>query len=250
MNISITDINEFLICPHRYQLKQQNPVALGQYISIEEKYTAELKRVVYFFFYQIQNDDVIKFEQIKKRWSDLWLGPCSKKDILLMDEDPIKRWKHKKTYDGLKILYNIYSNYTDPRTISDYDIVAIDTPYTVRISDDIMVVGSFPVIRCTKTDGIEILDFKMTNSRLSVKHDLELSILSIALKKQLNQNGCVTVYYYDTNKTQTIRRTDKVQELAINNAINIVKAMESKIDYKVCSTECDRCPYIKQCREE
>lgn len=254
MDITVQELQDFMTCPMLYHLTKECKIGNKEYSSINEKYIIELNKLIYFLFNQLKNHNYCDIKLLKEKWKDLWIGNKRKEDIFIPVDNPVLSWYKKREMDGIDILFDMWNNFADPDKFEKYNIIAVNTPYRLDITNSITVVGTFPLIRTFKVnekkENIELFMFNLHNPLLSLKKDLAISILSLAFRKCFNTTEN-HIYIRELDKKKTISTTRKTEELKIakKTILDIVIAMKSKYNYRLLSKRCETCPYSYYCKQ-
>ena len=220
--INIKDVIDFCWCPKYYELKNRNPNEK----NLKELYDISLHKCFYSYLYAIQNDTLEEgIKTLKYKWGQEWIKQKKNSEIICTPSAA-----KRDTYDAKrKAGINAIITFDKLMNVSQYPII-INKPYSIQITNDIVLTGIWEYIREIEINGkkiIQLMKFRVENNRFQVlnqmNHDLELTAAALALNNLFDINEFqFQIIYVDIykNKMYTTARTIKDYNLLKNTVID------------------------------
>lgn len=249
LELNIKDVLDFSWCPKYYELKNNNPNER----NLKEAYDIALHKCFYQYLLALQNDTLLEgLKTLKYRWGKEWVKQKTNSE-LICTPSAIKR----DTYDA-KRKAGIEAIITFDKLMSTSQFpILINKEYSIRISDDIILKGTWEYVREVEIDGqkvIQLIKFKTETNKFQVmnhtQHDLELTAAALAFSKMFNQNNLdFQLIYLDIYRKKMITsyRTQKDFELLKNTVINVAKCIRHNIKCISPDKRCYHCEYRDDC---
>lgn len=249
LELNIKDVLDFCWCPKYYELKNNNPNER----NLKEAYDIALHKCFYQYLLSLQNDTLVEgLKTLKYRWGKEWVKQKTNSE-LICTPSAIKRdtydAKRKAGIEAIITFDNLMSTPQFP--------ILVNKDYSIRISNDVILKGTWEYIREVEIDGkkvIQLIKFKTETNKFQVlnhtHHDLELTAAALAFSKTFNQNNLdFQLIYLDIYRKKMITsyRTQKDFELLKNTVINVAKCMRHNIKCISPDKRCYHCEYRDSC---
>ena len=249
LNLNIKDVLDFSWCPKYYELKNINPNER----NLKEIYDIALHKCFYQYLLALQNNTLLEgLKTLKYRWGKEWVKQKTNSE-LICTPSAVKR----DTYDakrkaGIDAIVTFDELMQDPQ----YPII-INKSYSIQITDDIVLTGTWEYVREVEVDGvktIQLMKFRTENNRFQVinqmSHDLELTAAALAFSETFNLNHIdFQLVYVDIYKKKmtTSYRDNKDFDLLKNTVISVAKCIRNDIKCISPDKKCYHCEYRDVC---
>jgi CRISPR/Cas system-associated exonuclease Cas4 (RecB family) len=248
LEINIKDILDYCWCPKYYELKNNNPNEQ----NLKEAYDVALHKCFYQYLLALQNDTLDGLKTLKYRWGQEWIKQRKNSEIICTPS-ALKR----DTYDA-KRKAGIDAIITFDKLMKTPQFpILINKQYSLKITDDIVITGTWEYVREIEIDGqkvIQLMKFRTENNRFQVlsqmNHDLELTAAALAFSKTFNINQAeFQLVYVDIykNKMMSSYRNIKDFELLKETVISVVQCIKNKIRCISPDKKCYHCEYRDIC---
>ena len=246
--LTIKDVLDFCWCPRYYDLKKNDP----NHNNLKDLYDDALHKCFYEYLLALQNNTLAnRLETLKYRWGKEWIKQSRNSEIICT---PMA--SKRDTYDA-KRLAGVHAILAFEEIIANtpqFPII-INKPYKFKISNNIILTGTWEYIREIERDGqkiIQLLKFRTEHNRFSVNHqilhDLELTAAAMAFEDMFNTKG-FEIVYVDIYKKKLISsyRTQKDYDLLKQTVLGVVKCIQNNIKCISPDKNCYHCEYRKVC---
>lgn len=246
LKLSIKDVIDYCWCPRYYELKHNNPNEQ----NLKELYDEALHRCFYSYLLALQNDTLKNnLENLKYRWGKEWIKQ-KKNSQIICTPSALKR----DTYDakrraGIDAIITFDKIMNTPQ----YPIL-VNKDYSIQITDDIILTGTWEYIREVEIAGdkiFQIMKFRTENNRFQIAsqthHDLELTAAAMAFHKMFNGN--FQLVYVDIYKKKVVPsyRTTKDFELLRETVKSVAHCIRNNIKCISPDKKCYHCEYRDIC---
>lgn len=248
LELNIKDVLDFSWCPKYYELKNNNPNEQ----NLKEAYDVALHKCFYQYLLALQNDTLDGLKTLKYRWGKEWIKQKTNSE-LICTPSAVKR----DTYDAKrKAGVDAIITFDKLMNVPQFPIL-VNREYSLQITDDIILKGTWEYIREIEIDGrkvIQLMKFRTENNRFQVvgqmNHDLELTAAAMAFSKMFNQNNLeFQLVYVDIYKKKMITsyRTAKDFALLKETVTSVAKCIRNNIKCISPDKRCYHCEYRDIC---
>lgn len=247
LKLNIKDVLDFSWCPKYYDLKNGNPNER----NLKEAYDLALHKCFYTYLTSLQNDTLIdSLKTLKYRWGKEWVKQKTNSEIICTPSALKRDTYDAKRRAGIDAIITFDKLMNTPQ----YPIL-INKQYSISITDDIVLTGTWEYIREVEINGkkiIQLLKFRTENNRFQVlnqmNHDLELTAAALAFNETFNANEIQLVYVDIYKKKMMLSyRTVKDFELLKKTVISVAKCIKHNIRCVSPDKKCYHCEYRDIC---
>lgn len=246
MKLDIKDITDFCFCPNYYDLKRRTKDEKNMKVLYDES----LHNVFYKYLMALQQGTLENsLEFLKIRWGKEWIKN-KKSSQLVLTPSAIKR----DTYDA-KRKQGINAILTFDELMSEPQFpVVINKPYELRISDDLIITGTWEYIREVKRNGeniIQLVKIVTESNKFRVRKQMDNDLELIAADMAFHQtfNGTAELLYVDiyTKKMVSSYRVPEHQKMLIRTAKSVALSIKNNLRCVSPDSKCYHCEYRDQC---
>jgi CRISPR/Cas system-associated exonuclease Cas4 (RecB family) len=248
--ISINEIIDYSKCPMYYFLKYRSGMTTDK-IDLVEKYESDLHRVIYYSFSKLQENELIRVEDIKAMWGRLWVKDKRRADILFSDSSMHKDTYNSKRLVGLDSLLNFRKTFVLEN--QGYPVL-VNQDYKVKVDKDLTLTGKFDaVIEITNEKGEKEIHTCLFRSdrdvpKMTQEYDLKYHADAFAIEKMVkNIDLKHMVYYIEKNKVVIKNDSSMNRDMFLHNVKTIGNLINSDVFYMSVSDNCQKCIYREIC---
>lgn len=247
--ISIDEIIDYSKCPMYHFLKHKKNISTEK-IDIVEKYEQDILKVIYYSFYKLQENEVIRVEDIKAMWGRLWIKDKRRNNIVFTDS-----YMHKDTYNtkrvkGLESLLNFRGFLSNNL---GYPIL-INQEYKIKI-DNIILSGKFDLVRevLNSNEEKEIQTCMFLSDRdvprITQKYDLKFHCDALAIQGMVDEKLKMShlIHYFERGKTIVKKHNLMNNEMFLHQVKTIAKLIKDEVYYTSITDNCQKCMYSELC---
>lgn len=245
--ICIQELIDYAKCPMYYFFKYKAPEYKTESVSLIEKYNDDVHKIIYYAFSRVQEGDSIDIKDVKSSWGRAWIKDKRRSSIMFNESLSRKDSYNELRKRGINSLLQFQKTFSlDPGFP-----IAINKPYEIQISKNLIITGNFELIRENNIKQIEVVTFKTdehSNTKVVKDNDLRLMASSIAAEEYLDGRKVYHVMYQVDKYNFTKHTEDTINKELFKYSINnIFKAIYNKLYYLAPSNECYFCPYKDIC---
>lgn len=253
MILDIKEVIDYCHCPMLYKFKYENVDLKTPTISVLEKYDHDIHKTAYALFTLSQVHGKVPLSGLKSVWGGLWIGTKTPTEILYADPSSWRDRHNEKRKRGIDVVINIYNRFSDNPGFP----IAVNKPYSLQISKDLTLTGTWEVIREVDRNGkqyIELIDFKIDDklhNKIHVDKDLEVTAASYAFFKTFQSREDRILYYgLEKDKVHITSRTEDDFKVLIHTVKCVASAIRNRLFYACPDDKCYSCSYRPICLKE
>lgn len=248
-HISIDEIMDYSKCPMYYFLKHKKKMSTDK-IDIIEKYEEDILKVMYYSFYKLQENDLIRIEDIKAMWGRLWIKDKRKNNIVFTDS-----YMHKDTYNNKRVkgLESLLKFRDFLSNNMGYPIL-INQEYKIRIGD-IILSGKFDLVReVVNSNGEKEIQTCMFISdrdvpKITQKYDLKFHSDALAIQGMVDEKLKIShmIHYFEKGKSIVKKHNLMNNEMFTHQVKTIANLIKNEIYFMSVTDNCQKCIYSDLC---
>ena len=252
MEIDIQDVKEYCFCPMYYKYKKENKKT--KYINIVESYDFVIRQSIFSFFALISEGQGPSMYILKRTFGAKWIGRKTKEDVMYLKPGDWRDSHNERRKKGIKALVKFYDLFKERHGFP----IALNKTYSVPISKNLNLTGSFEIIRELKdknnVSSIDILHFRnddVYKIDMAIDKDIEISALSFAFRSVFKvKEDQITIYSLHRGKSNITYRTKEDYRVMIRTIKNVAYLIKNKIFYAFPDNKCYSCIYKDVCYVE
>lgn len=251
--IDVQEVVDYCYCPMFYYLRYLEPDVKDETVSVAEKYNRDLHRTIYAFYSMIQNHAPARIETLKRSWGTMWIGKRGTEEFVVSTAGSWRDTHNERRKRGIQAIVKFYDNFKGKEGFP----LAINTPYTIQINEDLQLTGVWELIREVEVEPgkreIQLLAFTVddkTHNTMRADKDLGLSAASLAFREAFNrkEDACL-IYGMEKGKFQRVTRDQNEYALLKYTVDCVAKNIEDR-RFPVCPGEqCYSCLYRNKCKK-
>lgn len=248
MKINIRALADYLQCPLMYRFKYVDKLIPQRKFIVYEAFDQAIHQLFYYLFNQVQNKWYPSEYHMKMAWGRIWCPDRSREQII----SHLYSNAHKVSYNprlkerhGLDMGLNMREYYKD----SPGTPILVGYAYSVPIGRH-TVEGILELVR--EINGqLEITDAKVSLRKVPpslIRHDVELTAASYALRYLMKAREDRVVYYYLEGNKQLPGKRDTEDYKNLAGILSRVEvALGKKLFWPSMNDMCGVCSYRQYC---
>lgn len=244
--VTINEIIDYNKCSLLWYLKYKRKDVKTRYVTLVEKYDDDIHKVIYQAYNKLQDEDMLRIEDIKTFWGKEWIKDKRRNSIMFSDTYTNKDIYNDKRRRGIDVLLNFYRNFI---SIDDVPIL-INYPCNININKNLILKSNIEVVNMNN-DLYKNYVFKTNeHNNTQVLKDYEIKSIGnyIALKELLDSDN-IDSYMFNIDKKSIYKMDITENDIKIfkHSIESVSKLIYNNIFYMIPSEKCDSCIYKDVC---
>jgi len=246
--VDIKELNTYMQCPLMWKLKYKDNLIPQKRFMVHEVFNQAIHQLFYYLFNQVQNNYYPSGYHVKQAWGRIWCPGRSMQQILshlYSNGNKITYNPRFKERQGLDIGLRLREQYKEKPGVP----ILVGQTYTVPLGRH-TVSGLIELVRIVDEE-VELIDVRMSKRRAEqtqLKHDVELTAASFALRYLLKTKESYVQYLYlDTGAIYKSTRGTEDYKRLVKILDNFEKAIKHELIVPNLGGQCHTCSYRLHC---